>query len=61
MTIEDGTHSGSRNVVGKFTLHTVQNAENQKLMYIPRWKSKIKIQNVMSKCTKTESHFHIPL
>jgi hypothetical protein len=30
MTIEDGTHRGSRNVVKKFTLHTVQNPQNQK-------------------------------
>jgi hypothetical protein len=30
MTIEDGTHSGSRNVVRKFILHTVQNLQNQK-------------------------------
>ena len=30
MTIEDGTHSGSRNVVGKFILYTVQNPQNQK-------------------------------
>ena len=29
MTTEDGTHSGSRNVVGKFTLHTVGNPQNQ--------------------------------
>ena len=30
MTIEYGTHSGSRNVVGQFTLHAVQNPQNQK-------------------------------
>jgi hypothetical protein len=30
MTSQNGTHSGSRNVVGKFTLHTVQNPQNQK-------------------------------
>jgi hypothetical protein len=42
MTIEDGTHSGSQNVVKKFTLHTVQNPQNQKSVFIPRWKSKIK-------------------
>jgi hypothetical protein len=42
MTIEDVTHSGSRNVVGKFILHTVQNPQNQKSVFIPRWKSKIK-------------------
>jgi hypothetical protein len=30
MTIEDGTHSCSRNVVEKFILHTVQNPQNQK-------------------------------
>jgi hypothetical protein len=29
MTIEEGTHNGSRNVVGKFILHTVQNPQNQ--------------------------------
>ena len=29
MTIEDGTHSGSQNVVGKFILHTVQNPQKQ--------------------------------
>jgi hypothetical protein len=29
VTIEDGTHSGSRNVVGKLTLHTVQKSQNQ--------------------------------
>jgi hypothetical protein len=32
-TIEDGTHSGSRNVVKKFTLNTVQNPQNQKSVY----------------------------
>jgi hypothetical protein len=37
-----GGHCGSRNVVGKFILHTVQNSQNQKLVFIPRWKSKIK-------------------
>ena len=36
MTIEDSTHSGSQNVVGKFTLHTVQNPQNQKSKSIPR-------------------------
>jgi hypothetical protein len=30
MTIEDGTHSGSRNVVEKFTLNTVQYPQNEK-------------------------------
>ena len=30
VTIEDGTHSGFRNVVGKLTLHTVQKPQNQK-------------------------------
>jgi hypothetical protein len=30
LTIEDGNHGGSQNVVGKFTLHTVQNPQNQK-------------------------------
>jgi hypothetical protein len=30
MTSEDGSHSGSRNVVGKFTSHTVQKLQNQK-------------------------------
>jgi hypothetical protein len=29
MTIEDGTHSGSRNVVGKLILHTVQNSKTE--------------------------------
>jgi hypothetical protein len=41
MTIEDGTHSGSRNFVGKFTLHNVQNPQNQKSVCITRWMSKI--------------------
>jgi hypothetical protein len=36
ITIEEGTHNGSRNVVGKFTLHTVQNPQNQKSVFIPR-------------------------
>ena len=43
MTIEDGTHSGSRNVVKKFTPYTVQNPQNQKSVLIPRRKSKIKL------------------
>ena len=30
MTSEGGSHSGSRNVVGKFTSHTVQKPQNQK-------------------------------
>jgi hypothetical protein len=30
MTIEDVSHSCFRNVVGKFTLHAVQNSQNQK-------------------------------
>jgi hypothetical protein len=30
MTNEDGTHSGFRNVVRNFTLHTVQKPQNQK-------------------------------
>jgi hypothetical protein len=42
MTIKDGTHSGSRNVVGKLTLHNVQKPQNQKSVFIPRWKSKTK-------------------
>jgi hypothetical protein len=42
MTIEDGTHSSSRNVVGKLTLHTVQKPQNQKSVFIPQLKSKIK-------------------
>ena len=42
MTTEDGTQGGSRNVVRKFTLHTVQNTQNQKSVLIPRWKSEIK-------------------
>jgi hypothetical protein len=29
----------------KFTLHTVQNPKNQKSVFIPRWKSKIKKNN----------------
>jgi hypothetical protein len=41
MTIEDGTHSGSRNVVGKLILHTVQKPQNRESVFIPRWKSKI--------------------
>jgi hypothetical protein len=36
-----GSRCGSRNVVGKLTLHAVQNPENQKSVFIPRWKSKI--------------------
>jgi hypothetical protein len=32
VTIEDETHSGSRNVVGKFILHTLQNPQHQKLV-----------------------------
>jgi hypothetical protein len=43
MTIEDGTHSGSRNVIEKFTSHTLQNPQNQKSVFIPRSKSKINI------------------
>jgi hypothetical protein len=35
VTIEDGIHSGSQNVVKKFTLHTVQNPQNQKSVFIP--------------------------
>ena len=42
MTIEVGTHSGSRNVVVKFILHILQNPQNQKSVFIPRRKSKIK-------------------
>jgi hypothetical protein len=42
MTTEDGTQGGSRNVVRKFTLQTVQNTQNQKSVLIPRWKSEIK-------------------
>jgi hypothetical protein len=42
MTTEHGTHSSSRNVIGKLTLHTVQNPENQKSVFITRWKFKIK-------------------
>jgi hypothetical protein len=34
MTIEDGTHNGSRNVVGKFIFHTVQNPQNQKSVFV---------------------------
>ena len=45
----DETHSGSRNVVGKFILHTVQNHQNQKTVFIPRWKSKIKSISVFPK------------
>ena len=30
MTNDDGTHSGSRNVANKLTLHTVQNPKKQK-------------------------------
>jgi hypothetical protein len=30
MTSQDGTHSGFRNVVGKFTSHTVQKPQNEK-------------------------------
>ena len=33
MVIEDGTHSGSQNVVGKFILHTVQNLQNQESIW----------------------------
>jgi hypothetical protein len=29
MTIEDGTHSCSRNVIGKLILHTVQKPQNK--------------------------------
>jgi hypothetical protein len=36
MTIEDGTHSGTRNLVGIFILHTVQNPQNQESVFIPR-------------------------
>jgi hypothetical protein len=43
MTSEDGTHSGSHNVVGKFTSHTVQKPQNQKSIFIPWRKSKINI------------------
>jgi hypothetical protein len=41
MTNEDGTHSGFRNVVDKFTSHTVQKPQNQKkkTTLISRWKS----------------------
>jgi hypothetical protein len=39
MTIENGTHSGSRKVVGKFILHTVQKPQNQKSVFTPRQKS----------------------
>jgi hypothetical protein len=47
MTIEDGTHSGSRNVVGKFTLHTVQNPQNKKVSVLgndgcPGWLSRFR-------------------
>jgi hypothetical protein len=41
MIIEYGTYSGSRNAK-KFTLHKVQDPQNQNPMFIPRWKSKIK-------------------
>ena len=41
MTTEDVTHSDSENVVGKFTSLTVQYLQNQKSVFIPRWKSKI--------------------
>ena len=30
MTTQDGTHSGFRNAVGKFTSHTVQKPQNEK-------------------------------
>jgi hypothetical protein len=30
MNSEDGTHSGFRNVVGKFTSHNVQKLQSQK-------------------------------
>ena len=48
MTIEDGTHSGSWNVVGKLTLHTVQKPQNRESIFITRWKSKIKIYFYLS-------------
>ena len=37
---EDGTHSGFRNVVDKFTSHTVQKPVNQKTTFISRWNLK---------------------
>jgi hypothetical protein len=37
------THSGILNFVGKFTSHTVQKPQPQKTIFIPRRKSKIKI------------------
>jgi hypothetical protein len=43
-----GTHSGFRNVVGKFTSYTVQKLQNQKSMFIPRWKFKISKEAVLS-------------
>ena len=30
LTVEDGTHSGSLNIVKKFILHTMQNPQNEK-------------------------------
>jgi hypothetical protein len=43
MTTEDGTHRGFRKVVSKFTSRTKQKPQNRKTIFIPRWKSKIRI------------------
>jgi hypothetical protein len=32
-------------IIVKFTSHTLQKTQNQKLIFIPRWKSKIKIND----------------
>ena len=42
MASEDGAHSGSLNVVGKFISHTVQKPYNQNSIFIPRWNLKSK-------------------
>ena len=36
LTIEDETHSGSRNVVGKLILHTVLKPQNRESVFITR-------------------------
>jgi hypothetical protein len=42
MTSDDGTHSSFRNVVGKFTSHTVHKPRSQKTVFYSRWKSTIR-------------------
>ena len=66
MTSKDGTHSGFRNVVGKFVSHTVQKPHNQKKQYTAfiylnssNWSVLVMETRRFLLDTQTESKYHV--